>query len=407
MPDKKSKRKLLLQGNEACAMGAIDAGCRFFGGYPITPSTEIAELLSEELPKVGGKFIQMEDELGSICACIGASIAGSKSLTATSGPGFSLMQEGIGYGCLTETPVVIVNVMRGGPSTGLPTCTAQGDMQQSRFGTHGDHEIIVLSASNVKECYDNTIKAFNFAEKYRTPVILLLDEVVAHMRQNVELPARSELVIINRKKPEVHPDWYVPYDRDLQVPVLADFGEGYRYNVTGLIHDDLGYPTNDTSEIEALTSRIMRKIEDSTDDICTAELIDCENPDVIVIAFGSVVLSAREAIRKVHLKNTRQNQRITKLKKLWPFKKDWRPARIGLVKLETIWPFPDKILDQLIESCRNTCKKIIVAEMSFGQVFREIERINRGRLPLDGYFQVNGELAYPEAIFKKITGVLS
>ncbi|MDD5090072.1 MAG: 2-oxoacid:acceptor oxidoreductase subunit alpha [Candidatus Wallbacteria bacterium] len=378
------ERKMLLQGNEACALGALDAGCRFFAGYPITPSTEIAEKLSEELPKVGGRFIQMEDELGSICACIGASAMGRKSLTSTSGPGFSLMQEGIGYACCTEMPVVIVNVMRGGPSTGLPTAPAQGDVQQARYGSHGDHEIIVLSASTVAECYHQTVRAFNLAEKYRTPVIMLIDEVVAHMRQNVVLPDAKDLEIIDRKHPQVHPDWYHPYDNENQVPVLADFGEGYRYHVTGLIHDENGYPTTVTEEVTAFIMRINRKISENVDDICRIEYLGSARPDVLVVAYGSVMLTAQEAILKV---------------------KEKHKLNVGLVRIDTLWPFPDQLLDKLIDKVKKTCKKIVIAEMNFGQVYREIERINRGRLPLDAYFQVNGELIQPDAIYKKITGV--
>lgn len=383
--NKTESRRMLIQGNEASALGALDAGCGFFAGYPITPSTEIAEILSEKLPASGGRFIQMEDEIGSICACIGAAIAGQKSLTSTSGPGFSLMQEGIGYACITETPVVIVNVMRGGPSTGLPTAPAQGDMQQARFGSHGDHEMIVLSASTVEECYYATVRAFNLAEKYRTPVILLLDEVVGHMRQNVSLPEPGKIEIISRTKPHDHPDWYHPYSMENQIPVLASFGEGYRYHVTGLVHDENGYPTTVTEEVEGMISRINRKITDNIDDIIKIDLIDCEEPDVLVVAYGSVLLSAREAVRKVYQK---------------------KKCSIGIIKLDTLWPFPDRIIDSLIERVKKSCKKLIVAEMSFGQVFREIERINRGRLPLDAFFQVNGELIKPDAIYKKIMGVL-
>lgn len=381
-----NKRVMLLQGNEACALGAIDAGCRFFAGYPITPSTEIAERLATLLPKYGGRFIQMEDELGSICACIGASIAGRKSLTATSGPGFSLMQEALGYAFITETPLVIINVMRGGPSTGLPTSPSQGDVQQARWGTHGDHEMIVLSASDVEECYYSTIRAFNLSEKYRTPVVLLIDEVVAHMRQNVVLPSQKEVRVIERQLPLEPPDWYEPFSYDHDIPVLAHFGCGYRYHITGLVHDENGFPSSDRTEIERFYRRINRKIMDHEDDICLVEMHNCDRAEVIVVAYGSVVLSAQEAIKKIKKKKPR--------------------AEIGLVKLDTIWPFPDKILNNIIERLKKKCKNLIVAEMNFGQIFREVERVNRGRLPLDGVFQVNGELISPDFIYKKILGAL-
>jgi Pyruvate:ferredoxin oxidoreductase and related 2-oxoacid:ferredoxin oxidoreductases, alpha subunit len=234
----------LLQGNAAVAYGAIDAGMRFYAGYPITPSTEIAEILSRELPKIDGKFIQMEDEISSMGCILGASLAGLKSMTATSGPGFSLMQENLGFGMMAEIPCVVVNVQRGGPSTGLPTSPAQGDLMQARWGTHGDHPVIALYPDSVLECYTLTIRAFNLAEKYRTPVILLLDEVIGHMRESVVLPPKDRLRIINRIRPTVPPEWYKHYQKDPKyISPIANFGEGYRFHVTGLAHDENGFPT--------------------------------------------------------------------------------------------------------------------------------------------------------------------
>ena len=234
----------LLQGNEACALGALAAGCRFFAGYPITPSTEIAEVMARELPKVGGKFIQMEDEIASIAAVLGASVGGVKAMTATSGPGFSLMQENIGYAAMAEIPCVIVDVQRAGPSTGLPTSPSQGDVMQARWGTHGDHPVIALAPSTVREAFDLTVWAFNFSEKYRTPVILLMDEVVGHMRERAELPPREMVEVVDRVKPHVPPDWYFPYEEtSADVPPFASFGEGYRFHITGLFHDRAGFPT--------------------------------------------------------------------------------------------------------------------------------------------------------------------
>ena len=240
----KLKKPLLLQGNEAIVEGALAAGCRFFAGYPITPATEISEVMSARLPAVDGTFIQMEDEIASMGAVIGASLAGVKAMTATSGPGFSLMQENLGFACVAEVPCVIVNVMRGGPSTGLPTNVSQEDVMQARWGTHGDHPIIVLAVSNVQDCFDLTVKAFNFSEAYRTPVIILSDEVVSHTREKFVAPEASEVKVMDREKPEMPPEWYIPYeDTPHGVPPMGIFGDGYRYHVTGLIHDVRGFPT--------------------------------------------------------------------------------------------------------------------------------------------------------------------
>ena len=263
-----SSRTYMMQGNIAVAQGAIDVGCKFFAGYPITPSSEIAEELSKKLPEIGGRFIQMEDEIAAMGAIIGASLGGSKSMTATSGPGFSLKQENIGYAAITEVPCVIVNVMRGGPSTGLPTLPAQGDVMQARWGTHGDHPIITLTPASVRESYDMTIQAFNMSEKYRVPVILLLDEIIGHVYEKVELPDPHKIIIINRKKPTMAPEDYLPYINDeSMIPPMANFGDGYRYHVTGLVHDETGFPTNDTDKIEAMLMRINTKLDKYKDEI--------------------------------------------------------------------------------------------------------------------------------------------
>jgi len=243
---------LLLQGNEALAEGALAAGCRFFAGYPITPASEIAEHMALKLPALGGTFIQMEDEIASMGAVIGASLAGVKAMTATSGPGFSLMQENIGFACMAETPCVIVDVMRGGPSTGLPTLASQGDVMQARWGTHGDHPIIVLAVSSVRDCFEIAVFAFNLAEKYRVPVIILSDEVVAHTRETFVPPPPGEIEVFDRLKPTVPPEWYLPYeDTGTGVPPMAAFGDGYRHHVTGLTHDERGFPTQRSDEIDA------------------------------------------------------------------------------------------------------------------------------------------------------------
>ena len=254
-------RTVFMQGNEACAHGALAAGCRFFGGYPITPSTSVAETLARELPKVGGKFIQMEDEIASLAAVLGASVGGAKSMTATSGPGFSLMQEHIGYGVMAEIPCVIVNVQRLGPSTGQPTSPSQGDVMQARWGTHGDHPIIALCPTSVRDCFDLTVKAFNISEKYRIPVILMMDEVIGHMREKITLPDADAIEVVQRSQPTVPPEWYVPYDEASDVPAMASFGDGFRYHITGLFHDRAGFPTQRLDEINPWITRMFRKIE--------------------------------------------------------------------------------------------------------------------------------------------------
>ena len=292
---KRNVNEVLLQGNEAVAEGALRAGCRFFAGYPITPATEIAEIMSVRLPQLDGTFIQMEDEIASLGAVIGASLVGTKSMTATSGPGFSLMQENLGFACIAEIPCVLVNVMRGGPSTGLPTYPAQGDVMQARWGTHGDHPMIVLCASTVRECFDLTIKAFNLSERFRNPVILLLDEVVAHMREKVTLPEGEQVEIFDRVKPKVPPEWYIPYeDTPAGVPPMASFGEGYRYHVTGLTHDVRGFPTSRPDEIGPFMARLFRKISQHFPEIQMGEVDQADGADITVIAYGSVARSATQ-----------------------------------------------------------------------------------------------------------------
>jgi 2-oxoglutarate/2-oxoacid ferredoxin oxidoreductase subunit alpha len=365
----------LLQGNEACAEGAIAAGCRFYGGYPITPSSEIAELLAHRLPAVDGTFIQMEDEIGSLGAVIGASLAGVKSMTATSGPGFSLMQEHIGFACMAEVPCVVVNVMRGGPSTGLPTLPAQGDVQQARWGTHGDHPIIALSPWSVRECFDLTVRAFNLSERYRTPVILLMDEVVGHMREDVLLPPSDELEIVDRVKPTVPPEWYIPYeDTSFGVPPMGIFGEGYRYHVTGLLHDVRGFPTVREDEIEPFMRRLYRKIWSHLAEIQTWEAYRMDDAEVCIVAYGSVARSARRAVEEA------------------------RDAgrKVGLLRLITLWPF----CRRAVESVFDTCKLLIVPEMNMGQVSREVKRVCQGRARVLTVSRVLGRLIRPDEILQ-------
>jgi len=372
-----SEEVRLIQGNEACAEGAIAAGCRFFAGYPITPSTEIAEYMSDKLPRVGGKFIQMEDEIGSIAAIIGASVAGVKSLTATSGPGFSLMQEGVGYACMAEIPVVIVNVMRGGPSTGLPTKTSQADVMQVRWGSHGDHYLIALAPESVKETFYLTIKAFNLSEKFRVPVVLLMDEAIGHMREKVVLPDYSELHIENRIKPIVPPEWYKPYEitTDYITP-MAPFGTGYRYNITGLTHDEMGFPTNNEYEITQKLDKLRDKIMRATSQICDYETMYTDDANTLIVAFGSVARSAKEAVEYL-----RAHRR-----------------KVGLFRPITIWPFPEKELARLMKQV----DQVFVVEMNQGQLIEVVKKIECYHKRIYGINRYDGEMITPNQIITKI-----
>lgn len=371
------KQRDLLQGNEAIVQGALAAGCRFFAGYPITPASEIAEQLSIKLPAVNGTFIQMEDEIASIGAIVGASLAGVKSMTATSGPGFALMQENLGFACVAEVPCVIVNVMRGGPSTGLPTCPAQGDVQMARWGTHGDHPIIVLSVSTVMDSFTITVKAFNLAEKYRVPVILLSDEVVAHTRECVELPDINELKVIDRIRPSVPPDWYKPYEGDARgVPPMASFGDGYRHHVTGLIHDEMGFPTQKPQEVEAFHKRLTKKITRGLPDIQMTKGYHLEDAEIFVVAYGAV---ARSALRAVE---------------------DARDAGIkaGLLQLITLFPFPRRTITPLLKQCR----AVLIPEMNLGQMSRELQRVNQGECQVVKHNRIDGKFITPSEIYNHL-----
>ena len=377
----RKKNYKLMQGNECVAEAAIAAGVRFFAGYPITPATEIAEILSDRLPEVGGKFIQMEDEIGSIAAAIGASIGGVKSLTATSGPGFSLKQENLGFACIAEIPLVVVNVMRGGPSTGLPTSPAQGDVMQSRWGTHGDHPIIVLSPTSVEDAFHLTVKAVNFSEKYRNPVILLMDEVIAHMRARVSLPEYDKVVKIDRIKPNMPPEWYVPYENTLTgVPAMASFGEGYRYHITGLVHDEKGFPTSKPKEVRENLSRLFRKIEKGFREICITKYHFMDDADYAIVAYGSVTLSALSAIEILRE----------------------RGVKVGLLELKTLWPFPRFAIEKVMPGI----KAFLVPEMNMGQIYREVVRVSEGKVEVKKYNKIIGELITPEDIVKAMKGVM-
>ncbi len=338
-----------LQGNEACVEAALYAGLDFFAGYPITPSTEIAEHLSVRLPQIGGKFVQMEDEIASLCAIIGASLTGRKVMTATSGPGFSLMQEALGYAVMAEIPCVIVNVQRGGPSTGIPTHVSQGDVNQARWGTHGDHAIIALTASNHQDVFAMTVEAFNMAETYRTPVILLFDEVVGHMREKLLVPAPGEIPLVDRLRTSVregvdyHP--YLPRE-DGRLP-MSDFGGVHRYNVTGLVHDMWGFPSTDPKVVHGLLRHLVDKIENRAGILAHSKEYQLEDAEVVMVSYGS---SARSAL---HVVEERRQ----------------RGERLGLLELQTLWPFPHELVRR---KCAQA-KAVVVVEMNMGQIMQMVK----------------------------------
>ena len=370
----------LLQGNEACALGAIHGGVRFYAGYPITPSTEIAEIMAEELPKYGGKFIQMEDEIAGMAAPIGASLTGVIALTATSGPGFSLKQENIGYAAITEIPCVIINVQRGGPSTGLPTSPAQGEIYQTKYGSHGDRGAIVLTPSSVPECFRLAARAVALAEKYMTPVILLTDEVVGHMREAIDLDAMRQEPTFDRKKPDCPPEEYQPYAPDENgVPVLAPFGTGYRYHVTGLTHDQAGFSTMAPEKVEELNWRLINKIEDNKEDIVEWEEVYTEDADSLILSYGGSARAAREAVEMLRSQG----------------------HKVGLFRPISIWPFPEAPLKALLPQVKN----ILVTEMNAGQLGREVERIVAGQAQVNGLYVIDGEIMTPAEIIEAWQGV--
>ena len=370
-----TKKPVLLQGNIACAMGALKAGATFFGGYPITPSTEIAEYMAANLPKNGGRFVQMEDEIASIGAIIGASSVGHKAITATSGPGFSLMQELLGYACNCEIPIVIANVMRSGPSTGLPTLPAAQDVMQARWGTHGDHSIIAISPASVKETYIQTIKAFNLAEKYCNPVIILLDEKIGHLREDFSV-SEDEIPEIISRKTSSDDENYLPYrNTDELVPELIPLGNGKRYHITGLTHNEAGFYTQDPEQVEKFLTRICNKIENNKKDICEYETFNTEDADVVIVAYGAVSRSAHEAMLKMRKQG----------------------KKVGLMRLITLWPFDEEAVNSI---CGGK-KLVFMPEMNLGQMSREVERAIKGT-PFKGLYQVNGDLIAPNTIVEGI-----
>ena len=372
-------RVLLMQGNQAVVEGAIAAGVRFYGGYPITPSTEIAEGMAKRLPQVGGKFMQTEDELAGIGTVVGASLGGVKAMTATSGPGFSLKQEMIGLACSAEIPCVIVDVQRVGPATGQPTSPSQGDVMQARWGTHGDHWLIAVSPSSVPECFDLTRRAVALSEKYRCPVILLMDEIVGHMRERIELPDSYEgLSVPRRKQPDTAPEKYLAYaDTDgSMVPAMADFGSGYRWHVTGLVHDETGFPKGTPAATKNSQDRLHLKLRDHEDDIVQVENYRTEDADVVVIAYGGAARTAYDAV------DMARDEGI----------------RAGLLRPVTIWPFADR---QIQAAARKT-KCLLVHELNCGQYVREVGRAVHGIVPVHLYAKYDNEPATPEQLLEKI-----
>jgi 2-oxoglutarate ferredoxin oxidoreductase subunit alpha len=376
MPQRQS-----LQGNQACALGAIAAGCRLFAGYPITPSSEIAERMAKELPRVDGVFIQMEDEIASMAAVLGASMGGVKSMTATSGPGFSLKQENIGYGIQAEVPCVVINVMRGGPSTGMPTRPAQGDVMQSRWGTHGDHPIIVVTPSSVQEIYQQTIQAFNFSETYRIPVVVLYDEAIGHLVDTVDLPDPDDIEIKNRKWATGPAEDYQPYAADEDgIPPMPLPGDGYRTHTTGLTHLESGFPTQVPAEVSRVTGRLLDKIEHHRDAIEQYELSHCDDAEILVVTFG---ITARSSERAVNIARE-------------------RGIKAGLLRLVTLWPFPERILQELAGHASH----VLVPEMNAGQLILEIERLCPDTVTVSGINRFDGEPINPEEVLKKIEEIM-
>lgn len=368
-------RELITGGNELVALAAIESGCRFFGGYPITPSSEIAHEMSVELPKIGGKFIQMEDEISGIAVALGASMSGTKAMTATSGPGISLKAEQIGYGFMVEIPLVVVDVMRGGPSTGLPTRVSQGDINQVKNPSHGDFCSIAICVGNLQEAYTQTIRAFNLAEKYMTPVFLLLDETIGHMHGKTLIPEKSELKVINREVFTGDPKEYKPYGVAQDKPaVLNPFFKGYRYHMTGLHHGPIGFPTEDEAMSQNLIDRLFNKIESNVDDIVEYEEYKLEDAEVLIIAYGSVSLSVKEAISQL--------------------RKDG--VKVGLFRPITLWPSPAKQLRQLGKKF----SKILMIELNKGQYKQEVERLMQKDIAFFG--KANGRSVTPKEIISKV-----
>jgi 2-oxoglutarate ferredoxin oxidoreductase subunit alpha len=369
-----------LDGNTATAEGAVTAGCRFYAGYPITPSNEIAEYMSYRLPQVGGKFIQMEDEIASIAAVLGASAAGVKSMTATSGPGFSLMQENIGLGSMLEIPAVIVDVMRAGPSTGIPTLLGQGDILQAKYGSHGDYEIVAYLPANPQEAFDFTIKAFNTAEKYRVVAVVLSDQLVGHMYGKVRVPEFDEIEIVERPKPTVPPDQYLPYDSKYLVPPMAIAGTGYRVNNESLTHTDKGYPTTDKDASFKLVMRLVRKIRENEKEIAEWEEYLLDDAEYVIVSYGSTSGSVRRAIKVLRTQG----------------------YRVGLLRPKTAWPFPGWVVENLAS---RGVQKFITVEVNMGKMYHVVREFSRG-IPVEHIPYAPGYIPDPDYVISNVKKVI-
>ncbi len=371
-----------INGDEACTEGALAAGCNFFAGYPITPATEVAETMSRRLPKLDGTYVQMEDEIASIAAVLGAAWGGAKSMTSTSGPGFSLMMENIGLGVITETPCVIVNIQRGGPSTGLPTTCGQGDIMQAKWGSHGHYEIIAISPSSPQEMFDFTIRAFNLAETFRIPVLIMADEVVGHTLERVTIPPAEKIKVINRKKPTESPETYLPYKTDSSlIPVLPNAGDGYRIHITGLTHDERGYPVPDAETQEILITRLINKIRKNRDKIIDYEDYFLDGAKIVIVTYGSSVRPALKAMRDLREHG----------------------VKVGLLKLNTIWPFAEDLIRKLAKKV----EAFIVPEVNFGQIALEVERCASGQAFTKLISHPGGGIHTPQQVTDGVKKILS
>ena len=373
------EREKFAQGDVACAYGALLGGCDFFAGYPITPATEVAEAIARLLPRIGGAVIQMEDEIASLSAVIGAAWAGSRAMTATSGPGFSLMQESIGYACMTETPCVVVNVQRSGPSTGQPTEPSQGDMLQARWGTHGDHEIIALAPASVQECVDLTRDAFDLAEQYRNPVLVMTDGEVGHMRERIVLPASDVLAIRPRSAPTVGREEHVPFlaEKGGQIPEMADFGTGYHTYVTGLTHDERGLPATDDAEAHSrLVRRLCDKISSEVEQLTRVEERRQDGAKIGIVSYGISARSAQGAIRMLEADG----------------------KRISHLRLITVFPFPERVVQEFADEL----DRIIVPELNLGQICHVVREAIDGRATVERVSKIGGEIITPDEIVEAV-----
>jgi len=377
------KKVQFILGDIACVYGGLLAGCSFFGGYPITPASEVAEGMARRLPRVKGTYIQMEDEIGSIAAVIGAAWGGAKSMTATSGPGFSLMMENYGYAVMTETPCVIVNIQRTGPSTGQPTLGAQGDMMQARWGTHGDFEAIALAPSTVQECMDFTVEAFNLAEKYRNPVCVMADGEMGDLRERVVIPDEKDLKIINRVPATIDKDKFIPFTnsqtRNSKVPDFPTFGTGYHTYVTGLTHNEKGFPATDKQpDHEKLVKRITTKITDDIDKLTNVEKLYLDDAKTVFVTYGASARPAESAMEMARAKG----------------------KKIGMLRLKLVWPFPFKEIQKLASKV----DKIIVPEMNLGQIVHPVREYVEGQCKVVSAPKIGGEMHLPHELYKYLEG---